>query len=244
MPEATPDGLNRSFVGVGPRVAGDVRARGVPLDLPCRLPRVGACAFFLKPMTIDSLRPVLFSMNNSGACGADGICITLIQICFEIIGHVFLHILNTCFTTRQYPDSWKHSIVHPIHKSGSPSDASNFRPISIVPAFKKLVERVVQRQLYSYMSDNDLFSSSQHGFRSRLSTETALLTVSDHILAATDCQGRSSLFSASLIFPNACICICIVFAFRLQSDPLSSLGSGLRHVKQAVLSGAALFISD
>ena len=46
----------------------------------------------------------------------------------------------------------------------------------------------MQRQLYSYMSDNCLFSPSQHGFRSRLSTETALLTVSDHILAATDRQ--------------------------------------------------------
>ena len=60
--------------------------------------------------------------------------------------------------------------------------------ISIVPAFPKLVEKVVQRQLYSYMSDNDLFSSSQHGFRSCLSTETALLTVSDHILTAIDRQ--------------------------------------------------------
>ena len=46
----------------------------------------------------------------------------------------------------------------------------------------------MQRQLYSYMSNNHLFSSSQHGFRSLLSTETALLTVSDHILASTDRQ--------------------------------------------------------
>ena len=188
VPEATPNELNEYFVGVGPRVAGDVRARGVPLDLPCRLPRVGACAFSLQPMTIDSLRPVLFSMANSGACGTDGICIRIFKICYDVIGHVLLHILNTCLTTCQYPASWKHSIVHPIHKSGNPADASNFRPISIVPAFPKLVERVVQRQLYSFMSSNDLFSSSQHGFRSRLSTETALLTVSDHILAATDRQ--------------------------------------------------------
>ena len=133
-------------------------------------------------------------MKNSGACGADGICIKVIKLCFETIGHVILHILNTCLTTCEFPDSWKHSIVHPIHKSGSPSDASNFRPISIVPAFPKLVERVVQRQLYSYMSDNCLFSPSQHGFSSRLSTETALLTVSDHILATTDRQELLSLF--------------------------------------------------
>ena len=64
VPEATPDELNQYFVGVGPRVAREVRARGMSLDLPCRLPRVGACAFSLKPMTIVSLRPILFSMKN------------------------------------------------------------------------------------------------------------------------------------------------------------------------------------
>ena len=187
-PEATPDELNEYFVGVGPRVAGEVRDRGQPPFLPCRLPRVGACAFALKPISLDFLRSTLFSMHNSGSCGSDGISIHILKICFDVLGHVFLYIINTCLTSCEYPDSWKHSIVHPIHKSGSPSETSNFRPISIVPAFPKLVEKVVQRQLYSYMSSNNLFSSSQHGFRSNHSTETALLTVSDHILSATDRQ--------------------------------------------------------
>ena len=57
---------------------------------------------------------------------------------------------------------------------------------------------MVQRQLYSYMSNNNLFFSSQHGFRPRLPTETALLTVSDHILAATDRQELTLLYLLKL----------------------------------------------
>ena len=70
-PEATPDELNEYFVGVGPRVAGEVRDRGEPPQLPCRLSRVGACAFTLEPVSLDFLRTnFLFSMKNSGACGS------------------------------------------------------------------------------------------------------------------------------------------------------------------------------
>ena len=107
-PEATPDELNEYFVGVGPRVAGEVRDRGEPPQLPCRLPRVGACAFTLEPVSLDFLRTILFSMKNSGACGSDGICIRILKLSFDAIGHVFLHIINTCLTTCDFPASWKH----------------------------------------------------------------------------------------------------------------------------------------
>ena len=131
---------------------------------------------------------MLFSMKKSGACGTDGICIRTLKLAFNAICHVLLFIINSCLQNCEYPAEWKHSLVHPIHKSGDPAEAANFRPISIVPAFPKLIERIVQRQLYSYMSSNDLFSPAQHGFRARHSTETALITVSDYILSAFDQQ--------------------------------------------------------
>ena len=51
----------------------------------------------------------------------------------------------------------------------------------------KIVERVIHQQLYHH-----LLSSAQHGFRPRHSTETALLSVTDSILAATD-RGEISM---------------------------------------------------
>ena len=192
LPSASPDALNDFFVGVGPRVAAELDRYGPAPSLPTRLPRVGACAFSLHPISLNSLHKVLFSMRNSRARGDDGICIRTLKLAFSAIGHVLLHIINLCVTTNDIPDIWKHSRVYPVYKSGDPSDPSNFRPISILPVISKIVERVVQRQLYYYLSANHLLSPTQHGFRPRHSTETALTYISDEILAAFD-SGKISL---------------------------------------------------
>ena len=99
-------------------------------------------------------------MKRSGASGPDGISIRVLLLCFDVISPILLHLVNTCLTSSDFPDSWKHSLVYPIFKSGDPTVISNYRPISIVPIMAKIVERVVQRQLSAYMSDNYLLPSS------------------------------------------------------------------------------------
>ena len=153
---------------------------------------MGACGFRVAGVTLSVLREVVFSMKRSGACGPDGVCIRILLLCFDAIGPVLLHVVNTCLTSCDFPDSWKHSLVHPVFKSGDPTLVSNYRPISIVPIMAKIVERVVQRQLSAYMTDNHLLSPSQHGFRPRHSTETALLSITNRIFSNMD-RGHVSL---------------------------------------------------
>ena len=131
-------------------------------------------------------------MSGTSACGLDGICICVINMCPPVISPVLLHIVNSCLIRCDIPGKWKHSLVNPIHKSGDLSNPANFRPISIIPVISKIVERVVQRQLYYYLTTNHLLSDAQHGFRTHHSTETALVTISDRVLLAND-QNQISL---------------------------------------------------
>ncbi len=95
-------------------------------------------------------------------------------------------IINTSVVTGTFPAAWKHAIVTPLFKKGDPTEFGNYRLISFLPIFSKVIEKIVANQLVQYTEHNSLLSSTQHGFRPKLSTETALLQVSKKIYDAID----------------------------------------------------------
>ena len=72
------------------------------------------------------------------------------------------------------PSLWKRAIVTPIHKGGA-THLCNYRPISVLPAASKILERVFVNQLSSHLLANDLLSSNQSGFRPGYSTQDVIL---------------------------------------------------------------------
>ena len=72
-----------------------------------------------------------------------------------------------------FPSNLKPAIVTPVHKSGNTQVVSNYRPISILPAISKVIEKVVAEQLIAHLDSKSLLHPMQFGFRKKHSTETA-----------------------------------------------------------------------
>ncbi len=72
------------------------------------------------------------------------------------------------------------------YKKGDPEEYNNYRPISLLPVLSKVIEKIVAYQLTHFLETNCLFSNAQHGFRPNLSTETALIKVSEKIYETLD----------------------------------------------------------
>ena len=95
-------------------------------------------------------------------------------------------IINQTLNTGIFPDTLKVAKVRPLYKKGDDRSFSNYRPISLLPSFSKIFEKVIYQQTYSYFQTNNLLYSSQYGLRSGHSTELAGLDIVDRIIQGLD----------------------------------------------------------
>lgn len=141
--------------------------------------------FFFKTIDVDELL-IAVSSVNPGSVGWDNINLKFIKLIFPLIGDILVDIFNCILTYSQFPSSWKRSIIIPIPKVKLPSAPSDFRPISILPSLSKVLERLMFNQMSQFFEMNSLLGEFQSGFRSKHSTSTALLKITDDIRMNTD----------------------------------------------------------
>jgi len=84
------------------------------------------------------------------------------------------------------PSLLKIAKICPIYKSGQKDECSNYRPISILPSFSKILEKLVANRLEQYLSKFKILTPSQFGFRPNYSTSMALTSLYDKISKAID----------------------------------------------------------
>jgi len=83
--------------------------------------------------------------------------------------------------------------VLPIFKVGDSHIIKNYRPISLLPSFSKILEKLIHKRLYNYLSQHNILFSSQYGFRKGYATEYGILEfqnrVNKHIQDKKHCLG-------------------------------------------------------
>lgn len=93
-------------------------------------------------------------------------------------------LINSSFETGVFPHQLKIAKVVPIHKGGSKTDVSNYRPISLLSSFSKIFEKIMHKRVSNFLENNNILYDMQYGFRSGRSCEHAILKAKNEILAA------------------------------------------------------------
>ena len=85
------------------------------------------------------------------------------------------------FEKARFPDSLKIAKVTPVYKSGDSSSLSNYRPVSVLPCFSKMLERIMYTRLYNHLQENKILYSKQFGFQRGHSTDYAIIELVEQI---------------------------------------------------------------
>ena len=133
--------------------------------------------FILKTPSIIDITKVTKNLKNTKAIGYDNIPVSIIKQNSEYIIPCIREIINESFTSGTVSANIKISKITPIHKTGDKKDYNNYRPISILPVFDKIITKIVNNQLMEYLSKNDIINSRQYGFRPNSNTTNALFDI-------------------------------------------------------------------
>ena len=96
------------------------------------------------------------------------------------------HIFNLSLSSGIFPSALKIAKVIPIFKKGSHSELGNYRRISLLKIFGKILEHIASARINSYFTKYNLFYDLQFGFRAKHSTNLALINTVDDILNSLD----------------------------------------------------------
>jgi hypothetical protein len=132
-------------------------------------------SIFVTPVSVEELEKIVSSLKSGKSPGHDGLSSHLVKSIFKEISKVLVYLINLSISTGVFPYALKESIVIPIHKKGVSTCCSNFRPISLVPTFSKIYEKIMKQRVVRYLEKIKFFSNNQFGFREGLSTESAIM---------------------------------------------------------------------
>ena len=126
------------------------------------------------------------SLCSAKATGSDKISARLLKTAAPQISDSLCYVINLSLKSGAVPKEWNHARVIPLYKDGKCDEASNYRPIAVLPIISKIMERIVHDQLYKFIEENNILNKWQSGFRPGYSTETAMTYVTDLLLTEMD----------------------------------------------------------
>ena len=132
-------------------------------------------------ISLTEIKDLIKILKTNKAHGHDGISVKMIKLCGDEICAPLLIIFNNILKTGVYPSQWKLANVTPVHKKKDKQTVSNYRPISLLPIFDKIFERIIFKNLYNFLIENDLITKHQSGFRPGDSCGNQLLSLINEI---------------------------------------------------------------
>ena len=135
------------------------------------LPPSNPNSIFMTDCSAAEIEKLVSELQNGKS---SDIPISIVKKTSTIISPILEKLYNDCMQNGTFPTDLKQAKVTPIYKKGDAELLSNYRPISILPIFGKLFEKIIYSRIYSFLTSQGILHETQYGFRQGHSTSQAL----------------------------------------------------------------------
>ena len=179
------------------------------------------------------------SRKTNKSSGFDDISADVVKRVSDEIFVILKHIFSISLAKGVFPDKLKIDRVTPIFKKGNNTLVTNYRPISVLPCFLKLLERIMYNRLYKFLLEKNILYQKKFGFQNAHSTEHAILQLVNQITEAFS-QGKYTLgifidLSKAFDTVNHNILLEKLKTYGIHSENLKWFRSYLSNRKQFIL---------
>ena len=126
-------------------------------------------------LNFDEFEETFKYLKQNKATSFDDLSSNIVINTDDSLKNILFHVFKVSIQQGIFPDSLEIAKVTPIFKFGDKDNISNYRPISILPMFSKVFERIMYNRVYNHLGSKDLLYEKQFGFQKLNSTEHAIL---------------------------------------------------------------------
>ena len=142
------NGFNNFFANIGPKLASEISTSSA--NFQTFMPEISSNSFrFSRISEIDILHTCK-QMKPKLSSGADFISTKLLKEIAPLIITPLHYLINISLETGFVPKEMKLSKIVPVFKEGNCHEYTNYRPISLLNSFSKLLEKIVSKQLIKF----------------------------------------------------------------------------------------------
>ena len=163
-------------------------------------------SMYLNEVTETELVKVLSTCNHKHSCDVNDLNMYVVKSTFLSIIQPFKYICNLSFNTGVFPSEMTIAKIVPLFKSGDDCTFTNYRPVSLLPQFSKILEKLFYKRLTDFVEKGNILSDSQYGFRNARSTSMALVDLVEKLSTAIDNKLVSLLTSKKRLTQLITLC--------------------------------------
>ena len=184
--------FNKYFASIGTEMAGTIPAQD---GFESYLSKTNA-KFKLREMEEEDVMKIMRAQQPKLSCGIDTINNKIVKECCVELTTPMTKIISISIRTGNVPQIYKEARIIPLYKKGAANECGNYRPVSLLSALSKILEKAICQQLMTYLSVEKLLCPDQYGFRPRSQTTHVVHKMLNYI---TDMALESKVTIATFI---------------------------------------------